>query len=95
MHAKELSESEDATIAYHVWTRILELDIGTTKNEFRACDLTPGGSKKTELSIFDALDVDVVRLWQIPAKPAPGGYGMDISIDGSMDGSINDRWMGP
>ena len=47
-----------------IWARILELDIGTTKNEFRACDLTPGGSKKTELSIFDALDVGGCRcIW--------------------------------
>ena len=29
-----------------IWARILELDIWTTKIEFRACDLTPGGSKK-------------------------------------------------
>ena len=30
-----------------IWARVLELDIGTTKNEFRACDLPPGGREKT------------------------------------------------
>ena len=29
-----------------IWARILELDIGTINNGFRAYDLTPGGSKK-------------------------------------------------
>ena len=62
-----------------IWARILELDIGTIKNGFRACDLTPGGSKKRSyrfLMHWMWVDVDGYGcMWMCMAWKRIGGTG--------------------
>ena len=63
-------------ICRKIWARILELDTGTPKNEFRACDLTPGGHEKKSYR-FLMHDREMMVGWSHDDRWMIDGWSMD------------------